>query len=71
MSRIFFLFAIVLFIFQAMSDLHVLFLKNGIKHISSESFRDNARVQMENLKVTIRPVFTRLTQMKNLVLGHY
>ena len=54
-----------------MSDLHVLFLKNGIKHISSESFRDNARVQMENLKVTIRPVFTRLTQMKNLVLGPY
>lgn len=49
-----------------MSDLHVLFLKNGIKHISSESFRDNARVQMENLKVIIRTVFTGPTQMKNL-----
>ncbi|KAL9979471.1 hypothetical protein ACROYT_G017142 [Oculina patagonica] len=34
----------------AISDLHALFLKNGIKQISSESFRENARVQMENLK---------------------
>lgn len=51
-----------------MSDLRVLFLKNGIKHISSESFREDARVQMENMKVTIRTVFTGVTQMKNLVL---
>jgi len=34
----------------AMSDLHVLFLKNGIKQVASESFRDDAQVQMENLK---------------------
>jgi len=34
----------------AISDLHALFLENGIRQISSESFRENATMQMENLK---------------------
>ncbi|XP_068722865.1 gamma-aminobutyric acid type B receptor subunit 1-like isoform X2 [Montipora capricornis] len=34
----------------AMSDLHVLLAKEGIEEISSESFRESAHLQMENLK---------------------
>lgn len=34
----------------AVSDLHVQFANEGIKQIASESFRDSAVVQMENLK---------------------
>ena len=34
-----------------MSDLHVLLAKEGIEEISSESFRESAHLQMENLKV--------------------
>lgn len=37
---------------QAITDLHTLFLKNDIKKLSSESFRDNAHAQMKNLKVS-------------------
>lgn len=40
------------FIPQAVTDLHTLFLENGIVKLSSESFREDAHAQVENMKVT-------------------